>query len=57
MADRTKYYHEWYLKNKDNHISKSLLRRAKLKKKLGKKKFQEWEKEQNDKKRKSVGGF
>ena len=55
MADRTEYYHEWYLKHRKAKIKKSLGWREKLKKKLGKRKFKEWEKIQNDKKR--VGNF
>ena len=49
MADRTQYYHEWYLKNKEHKINKTQARLKKLKRKLGAKKFKEWKQNENRK--------
>ena len=49
MADRTEYYHEWYLKNKEHKNKKTHAWLKKHKKKLGTKKFQKWKKAENEK--------
>jgi hypothetical protein len=57
MADRTQYYHEWYLKHKEQKKKNTYKWLERKKKELGEEGFKMWKKNENDKYRKRVGSF
>jgi len=55
VADRTKYWAEYYQKNKEHKDALVYKWHRKMKRKLGAKGYREWKKKENEKYRKSVG--